>query len=159
MGFIYAAASDLGYEQVLEECWDKLDTYEPLENVEAFWKSMPEGVMTGGLKDWRGFIRRETAGWVDARDVMMDVYADAKQWGASFVCGESKGRVSRLLYSAAGDVVGALTADGNEHRAGVTILAAGAPTSLLLDFEKQLRPTTQTLGHVALTSDEVGSGA
>lgn len=144
-----------------DEAWAKVkaaaearpDIYATLEDAEAFRQTMPDGVLTGDLTGWRGFIRRKGAGWVEARDVLLDVYAEAVKGGATFVCDPQAGRVAELLYED-DEVVGAKTADGATHRADFTVLAAGAGASTLVDFEKQLRPTAWTLGHVALTADE-----
>ncbi|KAK7921397.1 hypothetical protein PG985_009419 [Apiospora marii] len=157
-GFIYAAVGDEAWEKVKAAAEARPDVYAPLEDAEAFRQTMPDGVLTGDLTGWRGFIRREGAGWVEARDVLLDVHAAAAEGGATFVCDPRAGRVAELLYDDGGDgdevVVGAKTADGATHRADFTILAAGAGASTLVDFEKQLRPTAWTLGHVALTADE-----
>lgn len=128
--------------------------YERLEDADAFRKEMPEGVLTGPLAGWRGFIRREGAGWVEARDVLRDVYAEAAKGGVNFVCDPQAGRVAELLYDDEGEVTGAKTADGETHLADFTILAAGAGASTLVDFEDQLRPTAWTLAHVPLTAAE-----
>jgi sarcosine oxidase/L-pipecolate oxidase len=159
-GFINAAVSDEAYAKVLQSCKDKPEIYEPLKDAEAFRRTMPEGVLTGDFEGWRGFIRKERAGWVEARDAMKDVWSEATRLGVTFVCDPEKGRVSQLLYSDSGDdVVGAVTVDGIEHRAHTVVLSAGASSSLLLDFENQLRPTAWTLAHIALTDAEAKSGA
>ncbi|KAK7977266.1 hypothetical protein PG996_003336 [Apiospora saccharicola] len=152
-GFIYAAVGDEAWEKVKAAAEARPDIYAPLEDAEAFRQTMPDGVLTGDLTGWRGFIRREGAGWVEARDVLLDVYAEATKGGATFVCDPQAGRVAELLYEG-DEVLGAKTADGETHRADFTILAAGAGATTLVDFEKQLRPTAWTLGHVALTADE-----
>ncbi|KAK6083693.1 L-saccharopine oxidase 3 [Seiridium cupressi] len=158
-GFIYAAVGDEAYGKVRESCQSQPDLYEPLKNAAAFKATSPNGVLTGDFEGWRGFIRRDTAGWVEARDTILDVHTEAIQRGVRFICDPIKGKVSQLTHGESGDVVGVLTADGRRHSAHTTVLAAGASSSLLLDFEKQLRPTAWTLAHIALTEDEVSSGA
>ena len=67
----------------------------------------------------------------------------------------TEGRVEELLYNSAQDaVLGARTADGVEHVPEKTILAAGANSDALVDFEKQLRPTAWTLAHIPLSAEE-----
>lgn len=79
--------------------------------------------------------------------------------GVQFICDPVKGKVSQLVSEDSGDIKGALTEDGTRHVAHTTILSAGASSSLLLDFEDQLRPTAWTLAHIGLTKAEVDSGA
>ncbi|KAK8087267.1 hypothetical protein PG994_002241 [Apiospora phragmitis] len=154
-GFIYAAVGDAGWAKVKAAAEAQPDVYAPLEDAEAFRQTMPHGVLTGDLTGWRGFIRRAGAGWVEARDVLLDVYAAAAEGGATFVCDPEAGRIAELLYDEGDDeVVGAKTADGETHRADFTILTAGAGASALVDFENQLRPTAWTLAHVPLTAAE-----
>ncbi|KAH8667048.1 fructosyl amine:oxygen oxidoreductase [Xylariales sp. PMI_506] len=160
-GFIYAAVSDAAYAKVREACAGKPDIYEPLDDAEAIRASLPKGVLTGDLDGWRGYLRRRGAGWVEAQDALLDVHAEAVRLGVTFLCDRDRGRVVKLLYSSGrdnSDVVGALTADGTEHLASRTVLAAGASSSLLFDFEDQLRPTAWTLAHIALTPAEAASG-
>lgn len=145
---------DEAYAKVKAAAEARPDVYSLLEDADAFRRAMPEGVLTGDLTGWRGFIRRQGAGWVEARDILLDVHAEAVKVGAAtFVCDPEAGRVAELLYED-NEVVGAKTADGATHRADYTILAAGAGASTLIDFEKQLRPTAWTLAHVPLTAAE-----
>ena len=69
-GFIYAAVGDEAWAKVRASGLARPDVYEPLNDTEAFRKTMPEGVLTGDLAGWKGFIRRRGAGWVEARDVV-----------------------------------------------------------------------------------------
>jgi sarcosine oxidase/L-pipecolate oxidase len=132
------------------------EAYTPLKDAEAFRKTMPEGVLTGDFKDWKGFFRQQRAGWVGARDALADITAEAKGLGVKFTTGGKEGKVVELLYSQPGDAItGAKTEDGKEHLAETTILSAGATSAMLLDFEDQLRPTAWTLAHVPLKPSEV----
>ena len=74
--------------------------------------------------------------------------------GVSFITGEEEGNVRGLIYEN-GDVKGAKTLDGKEHRADRTILCAGANAAALFDFRDQLRPTAWTLAHIRMTDEEV----
>jgi sarcosine oxidase/L-pipecolate oxidase len=83
-----------------------------------------------------------TAAWVFARAALGAVHVEAERLGVEFVAGSPKGKLEVLLYSDDGStVLGARTADGVEHTADRAILAAGANSDLLFDFERQLRPT------------------
>lgn len=71
---------------------------------------------------------------------------------------ESRVGLKSCLYNSDGSIVlGAKTADGTEHVAKQTILAAGAGSDLFLDFKKQLRPTAWTLVHLPLSAEEAES--
>jgi sarcosine oxidase/L-pipecolate oxidase len=83
------------------------------------------------------------------------MHSEAIRLGVEFVTGPAEGKVESLLRNSCHQVVlGARTADGAEHRASRTVLAAGASSDLLLDFQKQLRPTAWTLAHLRLSSEE-----
>ncbi|KAI0133855.1 hypothetical protein BJ170DRAFT_678782 [Xylariales sp. AK1849] len=102
------------------------------------WKT--ELVYSPHHHSWRGFIRRKTAGWIEAQDNMKDAFAEAVKMSATFICDPEEGGVLKYLYFDLRDVFGALTAAGTMHTAHTTVLAAGASSSLLLEFEDQLRP-------------------
>jgi sarcosine oxidase/L-pipecolate oxidase len=154
-GFIYSAVGEDAWARVRAEGERNGEVYTPLKDAEAFRKTMPEGVLTGDFKDWKGFFRQQRAGWVEARDVLADITAETKRLGVNFITG-AEGKVVELLYSQAGDAItGAKTEDGKEHLAETTILSAGAASAMLLDFEDQLRPTAWTLAHVPLEPSEV----
>ncbi|KAJ6009162.1 hypothetical protein N7499_000884 [Penicillium canescens] len=124
-----------------------------LETAEDFRQTMPPGVLTGEFPGWKGWISRSGAGWIHARKAMVSAYSKAQSLGVNFVTGSPHGNVESLIYKD-GDVVGAQTADGQEHLAEHTILAAGAGSDRLLDFKKQLRPTAWTLSHIRMTPEE-----
>lgn len=107
------------------------------------------------MSGWKGFLRKERAGWVEAEKAMEATRREAARMGVKFVSGE-RGRVTRLLFNEIyKDIIGAKTADGTQHEASQTILSAGAYGDGLLDFKKQLRPTAWTLAHIPLTEEEV----
>ena len=116
---------------------------------------MPEGVLQGDFPGWRGFWKKEAAGWVFASGALRAMHKEAVRLGVQFVTGSMEGRVGELLYSPDKNaVLGARTTDGVEHKAQQTILSAGANSDLLLDFERQLRPTAWTLAHIPLSAEE-----
>lgn len=127
--------------------------FEPLTTADDFRKTMPAGVLTGEFPNWKGWYRRSGSGWVHARKAMESAAREAERLGVTFIAGSPEGAVSALIYED-GDVIGARTADGKEHRAARVILAAGANADQLFDFKDQLRPTAWTLSHIKMTDEE-----
>lgn len=154
-GFIMAASKDLAHHHVdsfMLSCKYKL---RPLSSAADFRSTMPEGVLTGSFPGWKGAFQENGAGWVFARGAIESAHREASRLGVRFCTGETNGRVVRLLYkSASTDVIGAETADGQQHLADQTILCAGANSDQLFDFERQLRPTAWTLAHIQMTPEE-----
>ncbi|KAF2148638.1 FAD dependent oxidoreductase [Myriangium duriaei CBS 260.36] len=136
----------LGY--IDGEPWIKLNS------KDDFRATMPSGVLTGDFPGWQGWWRKSAAGWVHARKSMESAASEAKRLGVTFITGEQKGRVTSLLYQS-GDVSGAVTADGTQHRADRTILSAGAAATEIFSMKDQLRPTAWTLAHIAMTVEEL----
>ena len=154
-GFIDAAVSDAAYARCLEYAKSEHAPLLPLNSPEDFKKTMPDGVLQGDLSGWRGFWKQTGAGWIFASGAMRAMHAEAVKFGVRFITGTPEGRVEELLYSPSRDaIVGARTADGVAHIAHHTILAAGANSDRLLDFQQQLRPTAWTLAHVPLSPTE-----
>ncbi|KAJ3537248.1 hypothetical protein NM208_g6389 [Fusarium decemcellulare] len=153
-GFIISASIPEGIRHVTEEeVGDQTDDFKPLETAQDFRQTMPEGVLTGDFPGWEGFHKSKGAGWVHARKALTSAFNESKRLGVTFITGNPEGRVESLVYEQ-GDVRGAKTADGKEHKADRTILSAGASAELFLDFENQIRPTAWTLGHIQMTSEE-----
>lgn len=154
-GFIMAAVSDEAYERCVEYAKSENADLTPLNMKEEFQRTMPEGVLQGDFPSWRGFWKKNEAGWVFASGALQAMYGEAARLGVHFVTGDPVGRVEKLLYSQNVDmVVGARTTDGAQHMAAHVILAAGANSDQLLDFKKQLRPTAWTLAHLPLSAEE-----
>jgi sarcosine oxidase/L-pipecolate oxidase len=153
-GFIMAAVGKEAYERCVEYAEGEKVTPVALNTKEDFQKTMPEGVLQGEFPGWRGFWKKESAGWVFASGAMRAMHQEAVRMGVQFVT-ETEGRVEKLLYTSDNSaVLGARTADGVSHTAKQTILSAGANSALLLDFKKQLRPTAWTLAHIPLSAVE-----
>ncbi|KAJ5555235.1 hypothetical protein N7535_007675 [Penicillium sp. DV-2018c] len=153
-GFIVCGHTPELIEHIKHEEIDQLEgDYTALETADDFRKTMPPGVLTGDFPDWEGWISRSGAGWIHAQKAMLSAYNEARRLGVSFVTGSPEGSVTALIHKD-GDVVGARTADGVSDLADRTILAAGAGSDSLLDFEKQLRPTAWTLSHIKMTPEE-----
>lgn len=115
---------------------------------------MPEGVLTGDFPGWKGWAKKDGRGWVHARKALVSAAMEAQRLGVKLVTGSPHGQVTSLLYED-GDIKGAFTADGQQHRAERTILCAGANAPQLLDMKNQLRPTAWTLAHIKMTDEEV----
>ncbi|KUM64933.1 hypothetical protein ACN42_g2159 [Penicillium freii] len=152
-GFIVSGHTPALIEHIKKEEIDQFEgDWVALDSAEDFRQTMP-GVLTGDFPNWKGWISRSGAGWIHARKAMVSAYAEAQRLGVEFVTGSPRGNVESLVYKD-GDVVGAQTADGVGHYAERTILAAGAGSDRLLDFQNQLRPTAWTLCHIPMTPDE-----
>jgi sarcosine oxidase/L-pipecolate oxidase len=157
-GFIMAACGDEAYEHVRKYAADEKAELVPLRTAKDFQETMPRGVLTGSFPKWRGYWKKEGAGWVFARAALEVMRAESIRLGVKYVTEEHHGRVDSLMMSRSVEAVsvisGARTADGIEHMADYTILAAGANSDQLLDFKKQLRPTAWTLAHIPLSSED-----
>ncbi|ROV94100.1 hypothetical protein VMCG_08220 [Cytospora schulzeri] len=154
-GYIVAASSPEGKRHLIErECPKEEDGFKPLKGKLAFQATMPPGVLTGSFPDWEGFIKPKGAGWVHARKSMESAAREAERLGVKFTTGEDQGKAVSLIYED-GDIKGAKTIDGKEHRADRTLLCAGANVDGLFDFKDQLRPTAWTLAHIKMTTEEV----
>lgn len=153
-GNIIAAFSPGGLKAIRGRHREGFDVVE-LNTPEDFRKTMPPGILTGPLPGWKGFWRKNGAGWVHARNALVSAITEAKRLGVTFVGGQLEGKVVRLLYDSEGkDVIGVQTADGRQHLASRVILAAGANADQFLDFKKQLRPTAWTLAHIRMSPEE-----
>jgi sarcosine oxidase/L-pipecolate oxidase len=153
-GYIICAHTPSGLKQLQKR--EKIDSkpdFEWLDKPEAFRRTMPSGILTGDFPGWKGGWKKNDCGWVFARGALMSAYEASKSLGATYITGE-KGNVSRLIVEN-GDVVGAETSDGVQHRADTVILATGAEAPRLLDFMDQLRPTAWTLAHIKMTKEEL----
>ncbi|KAF2827568.1 FAD dependent oxidoreductase [Ophiobolus disseminans] len=157
-GFIMAAVGDDAYQECLD-CANSEQSPLVHLNTEADFKStMPEGVLQSSFPGWRGFWKRKGAGWVFAIGALKAMHDEASRLGVRFLIGDAKGRITEVLYTAdKSAVTGARTADGVDHIANQTILAAGASSCQLLDFKQQLRPTAWTLAHLPLSAEEAHS--
>ncbi|KXT01699.1 hypothetical protein AC578_2725 [Pseudocercospora eumusae] len=124
-----------------------------LNTAEDFRKTMPKGVLTGEFPNWKGWWKKDGAGWVHARKAMESALREAQRLGVKVVAGSPHGAVTSLIIEN-GDVRGALTKDGTKHYADRTILCAGANAPQLIDMKDQLRPTAWTLAHIKMTEEE-----
>ncbi|KAF2500120.1 fructosyl amine:oxygen oxidoreductase [Lophium mytilinum] len=157
-GFIMAACGDEAYKHVLDYAAEEKAELLPLNTADDFQNTMPKGVLTGSFPKWRGYWKKKGAGWVFARGALEAMYAESMRLGVRYVTGGHQGKVDSLIISSSAEdvktVSGAKTADGAEHKADYTVLAAGAYSDQLLDFKKQLRPTAWTLAHLPMSTKE-----
>lgn len=154
-GLIIAASKPEHVKELYERERPTVENgWELLDSAEDFKKTMPNGVLTGEFPGWKGWIKRKECGWVHARKALVSAATEAQKRGATLVTGSPHGHVESLIYED-GDVKGAVTADGIQHRADRTILCAGATAPELLDMKGQLRPTAWTLAHIKMTEEEI----
>jgi sarcosine oxidase/L-pipecolate oxidase len=97
-GFIMAAATSAGYQSCLSYRDSENGPLTALDGRD-FRSTMPEGVLTGDFAGWKGFWKRQGAGWVEASRALVAMYSEAVRLGVNFICGENIGRVSQLIYS------------------------------------------------------------
>jgi sarcosine oxidase/L-pipecolate oxidase len=151
VGYILAASSPEAIQTTYDrEIRHHRELFIDLNSPEDFRQTMPPGVLNGDFPGWKGWHQKSQVGWVHARKSMIAAAKEAARLGASFVCGNACGQVRELLY-VNGDVIGIKTADGVEHSADRVIVAAGAQSVSILDFENQLRPTAWTLAHIKMS--------
>jgi sarcosine oxidase/L-pipecolate oxidase len=154
-GYVIAAVQPQHVRDLYdEEQATRENGFEELNSAEDFRRTMPEGVLTGEFPQWKGWFKKDGCGWVHARKALMAAVFEAQRLGVKLVTGSPHGAVQSLLVES-GDVRGAVTADGEEHRADRTILCAGANAAQLLDMKDQLRPTAWTLAHIKMTAEEM----
>ncbi|EMD96793.1 hypothetical protein COCC4DRAFT_82350 [Bipolaris maydis ATCC 48331] len=153
-GFIMAAVGDKAYKRCVEYAKGEKAAPVGLDSKEDFRRTMPKHVLQGELAGWRGFWKKNGAGWVFASGALKAMYNEAVRLGVGFVTG-TPGKVQELLYNSdKSRVTGVRVVDGTEYVAKQTMLAAGANSDLLIDFEQQLRPTAWTLAHIPLSAEE-----
>ncbi|KAG9514761.1 fructosyl amine:oxygen oxidoreductase-like protein, partial [Aureobasidium melanogenum] len=154
-GCIIAATSAAGRAHMNSASGPSEDAgWLPLKTKEDFQATMPTGVLTGDFPGWEGWWMKKGSGWIHARKSMESAAREAERLGAIFITGEEKGKVESLIFEN-GDVKGAKTLDGVEHRADRTILCAGANAGIIFDMKNQLRPTAWTLAHIKMTKEEL----
>jgi sarcosine oxidase/L-pipecolate oxidase len=157
-GFIMASASDAAYQACLDYAKSEKTPLVPLNTAVDFKATMPRSVLQGDFPGWRGFWKEKGAGWVSASGALTAMHDEAARLGVRFLTGDPVGQVIEVRYNEDKTaVLGVRTADGVEHTAVHTVLAAGASSCQLLDFQDQLRPTAWTLAHLPLTEDEAHS--
>lgn len=154
-GYIIAATSEEGRHHMnSRDGPTEADRWVALNTKEGFQATMPKGVLTGDFPGWQGWWMNKGSGWIHARKAMESAAREAERLGVRFVTGEEKGKVESLIRDD-GDIKGAKTLDGTEHRADRTILCAGANANSIFDMKQQLRPTAWTLAHIKMTPEEL----
>ncbi|KAM0300187.1 hypothetical protein ACHAPM_006493 [Fusarium culmorum] len=152
-GYVISASTRNAIRKIIVGIGHKIGDFVPLITAEDFRNTMPKGVLTGDFPGWKGFYKSKGSGWVHARKAMTAAFEESKRLGVKFITGSPQGEVQSLIFED-GDLKGANTADGKEHRADRTILAVGASAERFLDFENQIRPTAWTIGHIQMTPEE-----
>jgi sarcosine oxidase/L-pipecolate oxidase len=93
--FIMAAVGEEAYERCVEYAEGEKVSPVALNTKEDFQKTMPEGVLQGDFPGWRGFWKKDGAGWVFASGAMLAMYQEALRLGVHFVTG-TEGKVEEL---------------------------------------------------------------
>ena len=108
-------------------------------------------VKTGGANGTHGYLNRRS-GWADADATMRYLHGQVEALNrVRFI----KGTVKRLTFSPDRTLVqGAELDDGHHLNADLTILAAGAWTTTLLDLRGILQATGQILAYLELSDAE-----
>ncbi|KAJ9629990.1 hypothetical protein H2204_008794 [Knufia peltigerae] len=167
VGIVMSALSPGGLQQIQKRNQEGFDMTE-LNEPEDFQKTMPSGILTGPVRGWKGFWRKNGAGWVHARNALLSAIVESQRLGVNFNCGYPQGKAVRLLHrnpdptnnnGLTGDVIGVETQDNKRYFASRVILATGANSDQFLDFKKQLRPTAWTLAHIRMSPEEAKSYA
>jgi sarcosine oxidase/L-pipecolate oxidase len=91
-------------------------------------------------------------GWISPKEALSVLASACTQLGVIFHSGPSAA-VTRILSN--GNIVeGVCTEDGTVHSASIVVLAAGAWSETLLDFERQLVSVTYGVCQLQLTQEE-----
>ncbi|KAH3941429.1 hypothetical protein HBH53_202370 [Parastagonospora nodorum] len=92
--------------------------------------------------------------WIDTRGVTTALRDEAAKLGVRFLCGKEY-EVTRLIYSTSTPSLSGLSTSCNTTYLGKTvILAAGAYSTLLLDFEAQIVPRARGVAYISLEDGE-----
>ncbi|KAK4051216.1 hypothetical protein OIV83_003038 [Microbotryomycetes sp. JL201] len=112
------------------------------------------GVETGSFEGLTAYYN-ESGGWADSRQSCVDVLAECRKLGATFIAGEATNLMFEDRDNGKRRVRGVKLRDGREISADMTVLASGAWTSLLLpECAQDLLPTGQVVGTIQLTKQE-----
>ncbi|KAK7742367.1 hypothetical protein SLS53_004512 [Cytospora paraplurivora] len=126
------------------------DKIEELPSAEAIRAAYGTG---GGTGTW-GYINR-LSGWADAEACMDWLYRTVQATGrVSFVSGTAASLVVSLYNRRTPEVRGVRLTTGEELAADLTVLAAGAWTSSLVDLTGRAVSTGQVLAYMDITDEE-----
>ncbi|KAK4939183.1 hypothetical protein LTR10_020482 [Elasticomyces elasticus] len=153
-GLIFAASTVEGESNLIAR-YQPTSAMTKVETAQGFRALMHEGALTGDFPGWRGWYKpgRAGSGYTEARRAMESAFREVKRLNVQFVTGPGAGEVVGLLYES-DEVRGVRTKDGLAHKADCVILAAGARSSELFEFEQQLLPKCWTLAHIKLEPQE-----
>ncbi|EFE31740.1 fructosyl amine: oxygen oxidoreductase [Trichophyton benhamiae CBS 112371] len=153
-GAIIAATSEAAREDISSGGgMTSANGWIPRSTGQEFRETMPQGVLTGDFPSWKGWWKKDGAGWVAARKSMESAAREAARLGVTFISGPA-GDARELVYADGKAVRGVRTEDGHVHLGAKMILCAGAAAENLLDMKHQLRPTAWTLAHIKMTPEE-----
>jgi glycine/D-amino acid oxidase-like deaminating enzyme len=144
-------ASSNTFDRAVENTRPFADTgkIEELKDAEAIKTRVPQ--LTGQMMGWRG-IMNGSAGWVSPKDALAVLASACTRLGVTFHSGPSAA-VTKILSN--GNIVeGVCTEDDTVHSASIIVLAAGAWSETLVDFERQLVAVTYGVCQLQLTHEE-----
>ncbi|TFK52788.1 DAO-domain-containing protein [Heliocybe sulcata] len=111
------------------------------------------GLITGDLKGWTG-VFNGNAGWVEAKRSMEVLGAYCSEHGVKFISGPSGVMKELIRDPQTNAVLGVQAEDGSQHLAKCIVVATGAWSESLLDFEGQLFSGAYGFAHIQLTKEE-----
>lgn len=155
-GILYTTEKDFAYfkerKQFLDE---KAIQYRSLKDQLDFTKLIPSvddgSDQSKRFQKWEGLYQQEKCGWVYAAEVLRLIATEVKRLGGKFV----RDAVDEILYDEKDNsVVGVRTYSGEIFHSNKVVVAAGAQSYRLLDFEGQLLAKCWTVSHIRLSPEQ-----
>ena len=104
------------------------------------------------FQSWKGFYQKTHSGWMFASLALQRAAQECISLGAKIITDTAE---ELLLDKSTQKCIGVHTSSGNDLLAERIIIAAGASSVKLFDFEGQLLAKCWTLAHIKLTNDEI----
>ncbi|RBR24435.1 uncharacterized protein FIESC28_02925 [Fusarium coffeatum] len=99
-------------------------------------------------------IFNKNAGWIDSVKAMELIGKECEGFGHVFHSGDQGTVVKILRDGSTGQVTGVQARDGTMYEADIVILAMGAYSDTLLDYERQLEATAYAVTHIKLSEEQ-----
>lgn len=151
VGIIYASTSPEGSEEIEEIDRQRAalgkPQLTPLTSKSEFLQVAPQ--LTGELSGWTGKFQQDECGWAHARNCLIQCADEVRNLGGEILVGKANG-----LIIEEGVVKGCTTEEGTMYLAAKTVIASGASSIGILDFEDQMLAKCWTFAHIKLTSEE-----
>lgn len=161
-GIIYGASNPDSYHEIMEDYnWLKEKGFKDLHllNDSANFLALLNCNLQlqekeGRFAFWKGYYQKNCAGWMFASLALKRAAEECIKLGANFITDTA----AELLFdSETQRCLGVRTYSGIDILADRTIIAAGANSVKLMDFEGQLLAKCWTLGHIKLSQKEANS--